>query len=75
MVITQTYEDIYLNFLYIGLNVIRLSSYLLFTLLDLGLYSKHYLRVMDSLYYPLLVLNWYMLNNIRKINMYIYTYK
>ena len=52
MVITQTCEDIYLNFLYIDLNVIRLSSYLLFTLLDLGLYSKHHLRVMDSLYYP-----------------------
>ena len=57
MVITQTCEDIYLNFLYIGLNVICLSSYLLFTLLDLGLCSKHHLRVMDSLYYPLIVLN------------------
>lgn len=31
-VITQTCEDIYLYFLYIGLNIIRLSSYLLFTL-------------------------------------------
>ena len=32
-------------FFYIGFNVERLSSYLLFTLLDLGLYSKHYFMV------------------------------
>ena len=30
------------------------SSYILFTLLDLDLYYKHHLIVMDSLYYPLL---------------------
>ena len=42
----------YIFYILIGLNVIRLSNYLLFTLYDLGLYSKHHLRVMDSLYYP-----------------------
>ena len=43
----------YLYVLYIGFNVEYLPSYLLFTLLDLGLYSKHHLMAMDSLYYPL----------------------
>ena len=36
----------------------------LFTLLDLGLYSKHHLMATDSLYFPLLLLNCYILNNI-----------
>ena len=40
---------------------------LLITLLDLGLYSKDHLMVMDVLYYPWLLWNSYMLNNIWKI--------
>ena len=53
----QTCRNFYLYVLYIGFNIEHLTSYLLFTLLDLGFYSKHHLMVMNSFYYPLLLLN------------------
>ena len=38
-------------------NIKHLFSYLLFTFLDLELYFKHHLKIMDSLYYSLLLFN------------------
>ena len=67
---TGNVRDTYLVIFYLSKN---LSHYLLFTLLDviLGciLIFKHYILVMNSLYCPLLLLNWYMFEHYMKKEM------
>ena len=67
---TGNRRDTYVVIFYLSKN---LSHYLLFTLLDviLGciLIFKHYILVMNSLYCPLLLLNWYMFEHYMKKEM------
>ena len=66
----RTRRDTYLLFIFLVLilNTYLVISYLLFFDLILGLYSFfiHHILVMNSLYYPLLLLNLYMFNIMKK---------